>query len=136
MRASFAVLPILAALVAASPAPAPAPVAEGIKVANATLSQRDYTDARFTWYEVGQGACGGTNTDSEYVVALNSDQYDGGAYCWELINISYNGQSTQAAIVDECPGCPYGGLDLSPSLFSFLAGSTAPGVIYGEWSFA
>ncbi|PSR88901.1 hypothetical protein PHLCEN_2v5050 [Hermanssonia centrifuga] len=99
MRASFAVLPILAALVAASPAPAP--VAEGIKVANATLSQRDYTDARFTWYEVGQGACGGTNTDSEY-----------------------------------CPGCPYGGLDLSPSLFSFLAGSTAPGVIYGEWSFA
>ncbi|PSR88899.1 hypothetical protein PHLCEN_2v5048 [Hermanssonia centrifuga] len=127
MRASFAVLPILAALVAGSPAPAP--VAEGIKVANATLSQRDYTDARFTWYEVGQGACGGTNTDSEY-------QYDGGAYCWELINISYNGQSTQAAIVDECPGCPYGGLDLSPSLFSFLAGSTAPGVIYGEWSFA
>ena len=37
---------------------------------NATsLLSRDYTNARFTWYHpnVGQGACGGWNQDTDFV---------------------------------------------------------------------
>jgi hypothetical protein len=34
----------------------------------------------------------------------------------------------------QCPGCPYGGLDLSPGLFSFFA-STDLGVLSGVWAF-
>jgi hypothetical protein len=33
---------------------------------------------------------------------------------------------------DECPTCPYGGLDLSQGLFEFFA-STDVGVFYADW---
>ena len=36
--------------------------------------------------------------------------------------------------MDECPGCPYGGLDFSRGLFDFFASESA-GVLYGEWNF-
>ncbi|KAI0315842.1 hypothetical protein OF83DRAFT_1061406, partial [Amylostereum chailletii] len=71
------------------------------------------------------------------VVALNADQYGGywkSDYCFQTITISYGGKSTQAKVVDECPGCPYGGLDLTQGLFEYFA-STDKGVLYGEWSF-
>ncbi|KAJ3551562.1 hypothetical protein NM688_g4634 [Phlebia brevispora] len=35
----------------------------------------------------------------------------------------------------QCPGCPDGGLDLTPALFEFLAGSLDAGVIYGTWEY-
>jgi hypothetical protein len=34
----------------------------------------------------------------------------------------------------QCPGCPYGGLDLTEGLFKFFADESA-GIIYGEWDF-
>jgi hypothetical protein len=36
----------------------------------------------------------------------------------------------------QCEACPYGALDLTPSLFSYLSGDgIGPGVLYGTWSF-
>ncbi|KAF5375101.1 hypothetical protein D9758_000255 [Tetrapyrgos nigripes] len=92
---------------------------------------------RFTWYGVGLGACGGTNVPTDFIVALNAPQWNGGSHCWEMITISYKGQSTQAQIVDLCPGCPPSGLDLSHGLFAFLSGGSPEqiGVILGDWSF-
>jgi len=91
-----------------------------------------------TWFEVGVGACGGTNTDSEWVVALNQDQYTSGSWCWYTIVIenTNTGKTATAAIVDECPGCGYGSLDMSPSLFTYLSddGSTDEGVFPIAWS--
>ena len=34
----------------------------------------------------------------------------------------------------QCPGCPYGGLDMSRGLFDFFA-PESQGVLYGTWSF-
>lgn len=48
--------------------------------------------------------------------------------------MSFNGKTTQAKIMDACPGCPFGGLDLSRGLFDFFADESA-GVIYGNWWF-
>jgi hypothetical protein len=48
--------------------------------------------------------------------------------------MTYNGKTTTAQITDECPGCPYGGLDLSRGLFDFFSDESA-GVIYGTWNF-
>ncbi|KAG8699348.1 hypothetical protein FRC11_013762, partial [Ceratobasidium sp. 423] len=93
------------------------------------LTQRDlqtrqaYTgDA--TYFNAGLGACGGTNGNSEHVVALNVptnictlQQWNGGANCWRGITIQAYGKQVNAAIVDQCPGCGYGSLDLTPSLF-------------------
>ncbi|GAA5848680.1 hypothetical protein JCM8547_004594 [Rhodosporidiobolus lusitaniae] len=99
------------------------------------LAKRGYS-GRATFYATGQGACGAWNTDSDYIVALNADQYgDLGAvskWCFQTITISYGGKSTQAKVMDACPGCPYGGLDMSPGLFKYFA-SESVGVFYMTW---
>jgi len=92
-------------------------------------------NARLSYYADGLGACGKTNKPSDFIVALNSAQFAGGAHCFEMITINYQGKSTQAQIMDECPGCPYGGLDCSEGLFNYFSSESA-GIIYGSWSFA
>ncbi|OCH95592.1 hypothetical protein OBBRIDRAFT_767414 [Obba rivulosa] len=108
------------------------------------MSKRDdvsapgpFNGARFTFYETGLGACGQTNTDSDFIVALNTPQYGNsypGPNCFRQITITANGKTTTATIMDECPGCPYMGLDMSPGLFSFFADESV-GVLTGTWSY-
>ncbi|KAI5120564.1 hypothetical protein M0805_002514 [Coniferiporia weirii] len=93
-----------------------------------------FTNARFTFYDAGLGACGETNTASDFIVALNSQQYGNGEYCKKEIDITYNGKTHTATIMDDCPGCPYGGLDFSRGLFDYFADESV-GVITGSWSF-
>ncbi|TFY72337.1 hypothetical protein EVG20_g668 [Dentipellis fragilis] len=105
-------------------------------VESRSMSQltKRFDNARFTFYADGLGACGKTNAPGDFIVALNSAQYAGGSHCFESITITANGKSTQASIVDECPGCPFGGLDLSEGLFKFFA-SESVGVLTGSWEF-
>jgi hypothetical protein len=44
------------------------------------------------------------------------------------------GKTAMAEIVDECPGCGAGGLDLSHGLFEHFAPDTK-GVLSGSWRF-
>jgi len=90
--------------------------------------------SQFTYFQDGQGACGSYNTPSDFIVALNSCDYDGGAHCFKTITITINGKSTQAQITDECPGCPCGGLDFSQGLFEFFA-PTSVGELSGSWTY-
>ncbi|KAJ3773833.1 RlpA-like double-psi beta-barrel-protein domain-containing protein-containing protein [Lentinula raphanica] len=99
-----------------------------------TSLEKRFDDARFTYYAVGLGACGQTNQPSDFIVALNSAQYNGGQYCFEMITITVGDKSIQAQIMDECPGCPYGGLDLSEGAFQAFA-SLDQGVLTGSWDF-
>ncbi|KIM65311.1 hypothetical protein SCLCIDRAFT_1212480 [Scleroderma citrinum Foug A] len=99
--------------------------------------RQTFANARFTFYDVGLGACGQNNVASDFIVALNVEQYGGGfpgPFCFQSITISYGGKTAQATIMDECMGCPYGGLDFSRGLFDFFASESA-GVIYGTWWF-
>ncbi|KAG2041797.1 RlpA-like double-psi beta-barrel-protein domain-containing protein-containing protein [Suillus americanus] len=98
------------------------------------MYKRDYANSRLTYYAVGLGACGTTNQPSDFIVALNSAQFGGGSHCYEMISITVNGLTALAQITDECPGCPFAGLDLSQGLFQFFA-PLGSGVIYGSWSF-
>ncbi|KAH8984925.1 plant expansin [Lactarius akahatsu] len=109
-----------------------------------THPAKRFDGARFTYYDVGLGTCGHYNKPSDFIVALNSAQYDNGDYCSATITITYGGKSTQAVIMDEatipssalgCSGCPYASLALSKGLFSFFA-SPDVGTIYGEWVIA
>ncbi|KAI0646884.1 hypothetical protein C8Q79DRAFT_999985 [Trametes meyenii] len=90
-----------------------------------------FTGARLTYYDVGLGACGKTNVPSDF-------SYGGGypgPNCFRPIEITYNGKTAQATIMDECPGCPSpGGLDLSSGLFSYLA-PLSEGVLYASWRY-
>ncbi|PCH38608.1 hypothetical protein WOLCODRAFT_65340 [Wolfiporia cocos MD-104 SS10] len=97
--------------------------------------RQSYSNARFTYYVVGLGACGQTNQPSDFIVALDSSLYGGGSpgpQCFKSITISANGKQTTATIMDECPGCPFGGLDMSEGLFQYFA-DLGVGVLNGEW---
>ncbi|WVN85280.1 uncharacterized protein L203_100425 [Cryptococcus depauperatus CBS 7841] len=108
------------------------PSKQGLEKRGATYS------GRATFYDVGQGACGGWNVASDYIVALNSNQYGGGypgPQCGRSITISYNEvQVGGVKIADECPSCAYGGLDLSRGLFARFESENA-GVFYMTWWF-
>ncbi|TFK27322.1 hypothetical protein FA15DRAFT_551915, partial [Coprinopsis marcescibilis] len=86
-----------------------------------------FDNARMTFYDAGLGACGRVNTNSDF-------QWAGGAHCFQQVTISFGGKRATATIMDLCPGCPYGGLDLSRGLFSFFA-SQDVGVISASWDF-
>ncbi|KAG6888491.1 hypothetical protein C0995_007917 [Termitomyces sp. Mi166 len=107
------------------------------------MSDCELTTAICRWHSKSMtyisfsGACGEWNVASDFIVALNSAQYGGGypgPHCFKQITMTYNGKTTTATIMDECPGCPYGGLDLSRGLFKFFA-SESVGVLSGTWYF-
>ncbi|WRT67092.1 uncharacterized protein IL334_004058 [Kwoniella shivajii] len=102
-----------------------------------TIEKRgqQYANSRATFYDVGLGACGWYNSANDYIVAQNSAQYGGGypgPNCGRSITISYGGKQVTATIADECPTCPYGGLDMSRGLFTQFA-SEGAGVFYMTW---
>ncbi|KAI0027339.1 RlpA-like double-psi beta-barrel-protein domain-containing protein-containing protein, partial [Vararia minispora EC-137] len=97
-----------------------------------------FTNTRFTYYDITVGQCARFTIVALSVVALNAGQYGTywkSQYCGQSITISYGGKTAQATIVDECPGCPYGGLDLTEGLFKYFA-DTSLGVVYGQWSWS
>ncbi|KIM49401.1 hypothetical protein M413DRAFT_106763 [Hebeloma cylindrosporum] len=96
--------------------------------------EKRFDGARFTFYDAGLGACGKVNSNADFIVAMNSGQFAGGAHCFQTITITVNGKSTSAQVADECPGCPFAGLDFSRGLFDFFAPESA-GVLTGSWTF-
>lgn len=90
---------------------------------------------RATFYDVGLGACGRHNSPADFVVALNSKQWDDGKHCGRQMVIRYNGKQAWATVMDESPGSPDKGLDMSRGLFNFFA-SEDKGVLTVEWEWA
>ncbi|KDQ55129.1 hypothetical protein JAAARDRAFT_181136 [Jaapia argillacea MUCL 33604] len=111
---------------------APVPVEEEAR----SIEKRTSYTGQGTWYEVGMGACGKRNKNSDFVVALDAGLYGNGQHCEKTMTITdtQTGKVTTAAIVDKCPGCGHGSLDMSPSLFEHFA-SLNQGVIKIKWSF-
>lgn len=89
-----------------------------------------------TWFTPDTGACGDTNSEADYIVAVNSAQYKGGEPCHKMVYIQNesNGKSVRAKVTDECPPCDYGSLDLSPSVFKEL-GDLDVGVLTIAWHY-
>ncbi|KAI0328409.1 hypothetical protein GY45DRAFT_1338190 [Cubamyces sp. BRFM 1775] len=106
--------------------------------ARAADEQDDSTNARFTFFYASSelNSCGSVDHDTDFSVHIDSDEWDGGAHCNQTVTVQYGGKSASAKITDQCPGCPLGGLDLTVELFTFLAGSTEPGVIQGSWFYS
>lgn len=83
-----------------------------------------------TYYSTGLGACGITNVDTDYIVAISHQLYDENAkdanpnnnpLCGKKITAYYQGKSVVVTVVDRCEGCQYNDLDFSPSAFSQIA---------------
>lgn len=115
-------------------------VAGAAAVAAAPIQPRSMS-GQATYYAVGLGNCGWNSQSSEHVVALNTAQYGStstkSSHCGQQVTITNekNGKSQTATVVDSCPTCSWGSLDMSESLFSALTdGNLGLGVFPISWT--
>ncbi|KAI4859695.1 RlpA-like double-psi beta-barrel-protein domain-containing protein-containing protein [Hypoxylon rubiginosum] len=94
-----------------------------------------------TYYTPGLGACGKYNSESDHVVALAPAQYGSDAnpnkakVCGRKISVHYGGKTATATVVDKCPSCASGSIDVSPAVFKQLA-SLDKGRVKVTWAYA
>lgn len=92
-----------------------------------------------TFYAPGLGSCGWDNSASDLIVALNHGQMANGANsnknpnCGKSITVHGPKGSVTVKIVDTCPGCANGDVDLSPAAFNKIA-NAAQGRVPVTWS--
>lgn len=116
-----------------------------------TLAGSSYANEYFTGdgtaYTLGQTSAGNCNLMSALdfattdYAALNNEQWDGLQHCGRCAEVSCaddrcadQSKSTVVQILDRCPECKHGDLDLSPSVFQALTGST-PSRYKIKWKF-
>ncbi|KAF1781455.1 RlpA-like double-psi beta-barrel domain [Phytophthora cactorum] len=106
----------------------------------AVTNADEYFTGDATAYTLGQTSAGNCNMMSALdfattdYAALNNEQWDGLQNCGRCAEVSCADdrcadQSTSVVvqILDRCPECKQGDLDLSPSVFKTLTGSHPPG---------
>ncbi|PRP85318.1 riboflavine-aldehyde-forming enzyme [Planoprotostelium fungivorum] len=86
-----------------------------------------------TYFTPGLGACGHHNTGKDLIAALNAPQWTNGGKCGRRAKVQGPHGTVTVTIVDECPGCKYGDLDLSPTAFSKIA-KISDGRVKISWS--
>jgi expansin (peptidoglycan-binding protein) len=91
---------------------------------------------------VGYTACGTMHSDDEFIAALNSAQFDSAttngnpnlnSLCNTLVTVVGPKGSIEVKIVDKCPGCNYGDLDLSEAAFKAVVGDLGIGRAKITW---
>ncbi|KAG0355522.1 hypothetical protein BG005_005540 [Podila minutissima] len=116
----------------ASPSPSPSPSPSD---SSSDLKTSGSYSGRGTWFTDSVGSCGTKFTTNDMIVAMNAPQQGGNnAQCGKSVRIQHNGKSITAKVVDTCPECASGSLDLSQAAFSSLA-SLDQGTIDITWSF-
>ncbi|KAL0572118.1 hypothetical protein V5O48_009845 [Marasmius crinis-equi] len=98
-----------------------------------------------TFYAPGLGSCGISSGPTELVAAVAAGTFDTfpGAgpnpnlnpICGKRARVTANGKSVDVKIVDRCPGCTGGSIDLSPTAFEILAPQSVGRVTGATWTF-
>lgn len=71
------------------------------------------------YYATGAGACSfDPSPDDLMVAAMNADEYGQAAYCGAYVSVTGRKGDVVVRIVDLCPGCSAGDLDLSLEAFA------------------
>lgn len=87
-----------------------------------------------TYYDAdGTGACGFPASTDFSVAAINDEQYSK-ANCGRCVEVTGPKGTTVVRIVDKCPGCDRGDLDLSKTAFSKIA-NLSDGRVEIAWHF-
>ncbi|KAI8991124.1 RlpA-like double-psi beta-barrel-protein domain-containing protein-containing protein, partial [Mycotypha africana] len=107
------------------------------------LSKRETYSGTATWFSPennggNYGACWGEWIDDDSaIVALNANQYGSmnknSDWCGTKVQISGPHGTATAKVLDACPGCGWGDLDLTPSLFKRVVGNLDKGVGKIHW---
>ncbi|MBN2341524.1 MAG: hypothetical protein JXX29_20355 [Deltaproteobacteria bacterium] len=89
-----------------------------------------------TYYDAdGSGACMfDASPDDMNVAALNAVQWSTSAWCGACADVSGPDGSVRVRIVDLCPECDHGHLDMSPQAFDQIA-ERALGIVDITWQF-
>lgn len=89
-----------------------------------------------TYYDAdGSGNCSFDPSPGDLMVAaLNAADYDGAAWCGACAAVDGPSGSVTVRIVDQCPGCAEGDLDLSPEAFERIS-PLAAGRVPITWRF-
>lgn len=76
-----------------------------------------------TYYDAdGTGNCGFDASPNDLLVAaMNHVDYDNAAWCGACLAVTGPMGSVTVRVVDQCPGCNAGDLDLSPQAFQMLS---------------
>jgi expansin (peptidoglycan-binding protein) len=89
---------------------------------NIVLGEQRTGQATYYTTANGDGACMfGPSPDDLNVAALNAVDWATAAYCGACADVAGPNGSVRVRIVDQCPECPSGNLDLSPQAFSQIA---------------
>ncbi|KDQ18216.1 hypothetical protein BOTBODRAFT_171877 [Botryobasidium botryosum FD-172 SS1] len=140
--AMFALTKITAAaLVALSALPA---LTAAAPMEGAQLETRA-NSGRATYFYPGLGACGKTNGNGDYIVAVSKllyDSYPGhtanpnnNPVCGRKIKASYGGKSVTVTVADRCESCAFNDLDFSPTAFQQLQ-PLSVGLFTVSWDWA
>lgn len=79
-------------------------------------------EATYYTFADGSGNCGFPATPMDLMVAaMNAPQYAGAVYCGACVHITGPSGEVTVRVVDQCPECPMGNLDLSPEAFDHIA---------------
>ena len=90
-------------------------------VARALTTSLNSGEATY-YYATGAGACGfGASPGDLMVAAMNAPDYNNSAVCGEYVLVNGPNGSVMVRIVDLCPGCASGDLDLSQEAFALIA---------------
>jgi hypothetical protein len=126
-------------------APAPVSTAPAPVLASTSSSTTGTHTGDMTYYDVSVGltSCGLTGSNSDLLVAMNAPDMANGVnpnnnpHCNKMINIYYNGVGPiQGKVVDTCPECVSGSIDVTDSLFKAIAPNGDGRVKGVSWSWA
>lgn len=103
----------------------PASSDAGAKDAAVDAAPVEEEEGEATYYDAnGTGACGFPASTDYYVVAMNGVEYDKDN-CGSCIEVTGPKGTVTVRIVDKCPGCGQGDLDLSITAFTKIADKSA-----------
>ena len=87
------------------------------------------------YYATGGGNCSyPTGTGMPYVVAMSTTDYASGAYCGACLEVNGPHGQVVVRVVDRCPGCSVGHIDLSSDAFAAISPLSA-GLIDVTWRY-
>jgi hypothetical protein len=126
-----------------TPAPAssaPAPV----QTSSSSTGEKYHGDITIYDNTGAAGACGEPLTDSDMIVALAKPTWGESTYdvmtgeatnpwCGQKITIEYQGNQIQATIMDLCPVCAAGDIDLSLAAWKALTGLDEKTRLQADW---
>ncbi len=78
-------------------------------------------DGTFYTFADGTGACLYDKTADVHIAALNASDWANSAWCGACVDVTAGSNQVRVRIVDECPDCAPGQLDLHPDAFALLA---------------